>query len=154
MLYTICSYLNNFFTLESDKKIGDYAITGGVVSPPLLAQEGQYYRIRGSVNNDGIYKHGEEELSDEPTFRGAIWYMRIPKAFLQLVKKIEDWQARYGSLDTKDGRIALSPYNSESFGGYSYSKNAASGTGENGTSGASWQGVFAAELNIWKKVKR
>jgi glycosyltransferase involved in cell wall biosynthesis len=43
-----------------------------------------------------------------------------------------------------------SPYSSESFGGYSYSK--ASGTDNHGNDVTSWQSKFASRLNHWRKI--
>jgi hypothetical protein len=99
----------------------------------------------GSVFNDGVYQMTDNlELADE-IFDGSIWLMAIPKAFLDLVKDIEDWQKKNGSVDS----AAMSPFNSESFGGYSYSK----GSGKSGEgTGASWQGAYASRLNIWRKL--
>lgn len=99
----------------------------------------------GSVFNDGVYQMTDSlELADE-IFDGSIWLMAIPKAFLDLVKEIEDWQKKNGSVDS----AAMSPFNSESFGGYSYSK----GSGKSGEgTGTSWQGAYASRLNIWRKL--
>ena len=80
-------------------------------------------------------------LTDE-IFDGVIWLMAIPKAFLDLVKEIEDWQKKNGAADS----AAMSPFNSESFGGYSYSKGTGGGTA------TTWQTIYASHLNIWRKI--
>ena len=115
--------------------------------PPISMQEGQYYRIIDSVFNDDVYIRGQEELKDETTFHGAVWLMRMPKAFLELVKDIEEWQAKYGGVNS----AAMSPYKSVSFGGYSYSKSASGGS--DGQSGLTWQSAFAARLEPYRRVR-
>lgn len=150
MLTEICEYLHNFFCEDPDKVIGTITVRGGSISVPcgVLPQEGQYIRIIGSVFNDGVWKYGEAEFVEE-TFDGAVWYMRIPPALLKLVSEIEDWVAKYGGTDS----AAMSPYNSESFAGYSYSKNTgavnADGTIYNPNT---WKGTFAARLTPWRKL--
>lgn len=150
MLTEICEYLHNWFCEDSDKVIGTITIRGGEISVPygVLPQVGQYMRIVGSVYNDGVWKYGDAELQDE-TFNGAVWCMRIPKVVLDLVTEIEDWQDRYGGNDS----AAMSPYNSESFAGYSYSKTAgavsADGTMYNPNT---WKMAFASRLTKWRKL--
>ena len=101
----------------------------------------QYFRIVGSIFNDGVYKNDDElHLTDE-LFDGAVWLMAVPREIVDLAKEISDWNKKYGeAINT--------PYQSESFGGYSYSK--ASG-GSNGSS-PSWQSVFSSRLNKWRKI--
>ena len=145
MLDAICREIRNYFVADSDKFIGDFEIVNGELTPPIsILQTGQYYRIVGSVFNDDVYIHGQEELKDETTFHGGVWLMRPPKEFLALVQDIEDWQAKYGGVDS----VNLSPYTSESFGGYSYSKGAASGSGDQ--SGITWKNAFANRLNPYR----
>lgn len=146
MLDQICGYLKNWF--EKEKHIGDFTIQSNVISPTLPIQNGQYIRIVGSVFNDGIYKIPLESgvnLADE-TFHGGIWLLAIPKEVLDLDKQIEAWQAKYGGVDSQ----AMSPFNSESFGGYSYSKSA--GASADGTANNTWQGAFGASLSRWRKL--
>lgn len=145
MLFEVCNELNNFFDYE--RVYGKITISNGELEGISLEQ-GQYFRIVGSVLNDGIYKHPVDsaELLNE-TFDGAVWKMAVPRAFLDLVTEIEDWSAKYLAADS----MANSPFTSESFGGYSYSKNA--GTVADGGSGASWQNAFATRLNAWRKPR-
>lgn len=108
-----------------------------------MIQDNQYFRIVGSVFNDGVHQYTSElELTDE-TFTGAIWLMAIPKDVIDLATEISDWKEKYA--DTVN-----SPFQSESFGGYSYSK--ASGGSSSGSSGPTWQSVFAKRLNEWRKI--
>lgn len=152
MIYEVCLYLKNWFDFQQPKFIGQkFTIkNGAIVKPAGLAdkiQTNQYYRIIGSVFNDGVYKKGSEELVDEE-FDGAIWLMALPKDFLDLVEEIKAWQKQYGGVDSQN----MSPYQSESFAGYSYSK-ASGGNSENtGSSVPTWQGVFGARLRRYKKI--
>lgn len=142
MLTELCQELRNWFTDDSDKHIGDFTVSGGKLTPLVDLQEGQYYRIVGSVFNDGVHAY-DDELTDELEFHGAVWCMKVPKEIVVLSKAIDDW------LD-KNSDILSSPYQSESFGGYSYTK--ASGSGSSGASGVTWQSQFASSLNRWRKI--
>lgn len=144
MLTEICAYLKNWFDFNQSKYFGTITITDGTFDLQSEIQSGQYYRIVGSVFNDGVHKRGSEELTDE-TFDGAVWLMAVPKDVIDLDKRISDWMAKYGGVDSD----AMSPYQSESFGGYSYSK--ASG-GTDGSTVAGWQSIFGAELRRYKKI--
>ena len=133
MLSKVCREVKNWFEKEKifDKKI---QIKNNEIETPYIAlQENQYFRIVGSVFNDGVYKFPTDKLTDE-TFSGAIWLLAIPQDFLDLVDEIEAWCEQYGNN---------SPFTSESFGGYSYTKKQGSDT---------WQGAFADKLNKWRKV--
>lgn len=143
MLTQICRDLNNYF--ETEIYTGKFVIENGEIDLSEIVNEGdlrtgQYFRIAGSVFNDGIYQYPATELQDEE-FNGAVWCMAIPKDFLDLVAKITSWSNKYEDM-------VASPYQSESFGGYSYSK--ASGTsGEN----VSYKTQFKSELNHWRKIR-
>lgn len=141
MLTELCAELKNYFlrNREADIHYGKYTISNGSIDLPFLLN-GQYFRIVGSVFNDGVYKYGEETLIDEE-FDGAIWAMYVPADFVILASEISSWAVN--NADTLN-----SPYQSESFGGYSYSKgNSASGTGAYG-----WQDQFAARLNPYRRL--
>lgn len=141
-LSDFCKTVNNYF--EKSVHYGTYTISGGkIVKDVDFLQSGQYYRIVNSVFNDGIYKYGEETLADE-TFTGEIWAMAVPPAVIELVDEINQWVDKYGE-------VANSPFNSESFGGYSYSKGYP-GTGNSGGSGSDWTDIFAKKLNRWRKL--
>jgi hypothetical protein len=72
--------------------------------------------------------------------------MRPPRAFVRLAGEIEDWVTKYG--DTVSG-----PYQSESFGGYTYSlKTGTNASGGQDSNAGSWQGVFRSQLNQWRKL--
>lgn len=148
MLNEICLDLNNFFDKDLPKFKGHIAIESGkITNADFLAniKTNQYFRIVGSVFNDGVYQYTDAlELTDEE-FSGAIWLMAIPKEFLSLVADIEAWQAKNGSVDS----AAMSPYQSESFGGYSYSK----ASGGASSSVPTWQSSFVNRLNIYRRIK-
>ena len=152
MLGEICKYLNNYFVYDrANIHIGKFTISQGVLTACDLQTEhealtdiiknGQYFRIVGSVFNDGVYQYPVTGLTDE-IFDGAIWAMSIPQDFFDLAEEIEDW---CNSDDVKSAE--QSPYTSESFGGYSYSKE----TGSDGS--FSWQSHFAGKLAMWRKAR-
>lgn len=143
MLTELCQELRNWF--ERDKYIGTFTIEDGQISvPDGSLQSGQYFRIIGSVFNDGVHQYPANNLTDE-IFKGAIWTMAVPPAVIDLSERISEWITTYGEM-------VSSPYSSESFGGYSYTK-ASSGRGNGDSSGAPiWQNTFASELNKWRKI--
>lgn len=144
MLTELCQELNNWFPLE--KLTGTFTIEGGMIAAPFL-RLGQYYRIIGSVFNDGVHRYPDCELCDE-VFEGAVWAMAVPSAVLQLSDEIDAWKAKYEAVDSP----AMSPYQSESFGGYSYTK--ASGPSyASGLARSGWRSTFAPRLNAWRKLK-
>ena len=134
MIDEICSSLHNYFAM--DIVPGEYTVNDGEITLPFLAA-GQFFRVVGSVFCDGVYRYGDKLPADE-TFDGAIWALAIPPALEAIAAEIEEWKA-------KNADVLASPYQSESFGGYSYSK----GTGSDS---ASWQGAFASRLNRWRKI--
>lgn len=142
MLTEICQELRNWF--ERERYFGTFEISGGEFTADFLT-DGQYYRILGSVFNDGVHKYGEAGLTDE-TFEGSVWSLGIPKAVIKLAEDIAEWQNKYGTVDS----AAMSPFTSESFGGYTYSKGSGSTSGGGG--GADWRSAFANRLNAWRKL--
>lgn len=150
MLTEICANIRNYFTYEKDKHIGDFAIIDGQITPSFDIPT-DYIRIVGSHLNDGVHKRGDEgfELQDEAEFRGAVWVMSPPKSFLDLAAEISDWQAKNGGVESQ----AMSPFNSESFGGYSYSKSGGSASGGSSSGGASWQNAYATRLNAYRRIR-
>lgn len=139
MLEQVLDYIHNYFVRDVYK--GRYVISNGNLVLGVL-QVGQYFRIRGSVFNDGIYKYPAHELNDE-TFVGEVWAMAVPPAVIALCADIEQWAAKYGEAMN-------SPYNSESFGGYSYTKKTSSGQSANDAS--DWRSVFKSRLDNWRKI--
>lgn len=150
MLEEVCRYLNNWFDVE--RLIGEFTILDGEIIEESFheaIQSGQYFRVVGSVFNDGVYQFSTTfELPQDERFDGGVWLMSIPQSFLDLVKEIEEWQAKYGGIDSQ----AMSPYTSESFGGYSYTKSNGSADGST-TSSNAWQSAFQSRLSKWRKIK-
>ena len=153
ILTEICQNLRNWFDRGQKKYNGRIVIRSGSITvsdPDFALQGGQYYRIIGSLFNDGVHQYGPyDSLVDEDPFVGSVWSMAVPPAVVELAGDIEAWQAKYGGADS----VAMSPFNSESFGGYSYSKSGG-GSGSSSGSGGSgtWQGAFAKRLNAWRKI--
>lgn len=146
MLTEICQYLRNWFVRE--KILGWFSIENGVLlasdgtALPLLS--GQYFRVIGSVFNDGVHQNGDP-LTDEPEFKGSVWLMAVPPDFLALVSDIADW--------IENNSAALnSPYSSESFGNYSYSLRGSGSTNGTDSGGVSWQSQFSSRLAPWRKI--
>lgn len=146
MLTEICQYLKNWFNRGQEKIYGEFTIHDNQLNISDI-QTGQYYRIIGSVFNDGVHKKGSETLIDE-TFDGAIWLMAVPKDVIALATEIEDWQSKYGTTESEN----MSPFQSESFGGYSYSKSSGGSASATSSSVPTWQAVYADQLRRYKKI--
>ena len=149
MLTELCGYLRNYF--DRRRYFGDFRIVDGIImsTQDLALLDGQYIRIVGSVLNDGVWLFkvsGIEGLRDE-VFNGAVWSLAIPQAGGDLNAESDAWKTKYEGADS----AAMSPFTSESFGGYSYSKGAARGVEEDGSLGG-WQAAFANRLIQWRKI--
>ena len=117
MLTELCEELHNYFCRPADKHFGKYTISGGAITTPLdFLQDGQYFRIAGSVFNDGIYQTPASSLTDE-VFEGSVWAMRVPPAFVALSDRIDKFNKKLQNF------VSTTPkYASESYpNGYSYS---------------------------------
>ena len=144
MLTELCQELHNWF--EREKRSGSFRIVDGTLEVDFL-MPGQYFRVMGSIFNDGVHQYGTDTLNDED-FTGSVWSLAIPAAVIKLAEDIDAWRAKYEATDS----TAMSPYMSESFGGYSYSKGSAiSGTGTGGAT--SWRTSFASRMNAWRKLQ-
>lgn len=140
MLTEICQDLRNWFNRDIEPVIGIFTIADGSISNASeYLKDGQYFRVIGSVFNDGVHKYGDSDLQDE-TFTGSVWPMAVPKAVIDLDAEIEAWTEK--NADTLSG-----PYVSESFGGYSYSL-ARNNAGGNYT----WRDAFRTQLSKWRKI--
>ena len=182
MLTQICQYLRNWF--EREKIHGNFVVSGGVLTyadgTALPLVSGQYFRVIGSLFNDGVHKlpaeaepqenaetvaaqDGNEDgaadeqtpssdpapaptsdLTDEPVFPGAVWAMAVPPDLVALSEEIAGW-------NTANAAALASPYQSESFGGYSYSLKSG-GSADGASGGLTWQTQFAARLAPWRKI--
>ena len=138
MLTEICAELRNYFEVPDGRHFGKFTISGGSIAPLDFLQEGQYFRIIGSVFNDGVHQYPASDLTDE-VFYGAVWAMAVPPTLIALSAEIEEYN--------KSDAGKASPFTAESFGGYSYTK-------ATDASGApiGWQKAFASRLNQWRKL--
>jgi len=146
MLTDLCAEIRNYFIRDyhNDIHAGTFTISDGRIEPLDFLQNNQYFRIVGSVFNDGVHKYGESGLTDE-VFTGAVWAMAVPPAVIALSAEIDAWLADHASE-------LSSPYQSESFGGYSYSKGS-SGTNADGSVPAyGWKNQFASKLSPYRRV--
>ena len=134
----ICAELRNWFVVPNGVHIGTYTISGGSIAPLDFLQEGQYFRIIGSVFNDGVHQYPAADLTDE-VFHGAVWAMALPPSLIALSAEIEEYN--------KSDAGKASPFTSESFGGYAYTK----ATDANGAP-IGWQKAFARRLDQWRKL--
>lgn len=148
MLTEICEYLHNWFCEDEDIVVGNIVVGDSEITVPYgVIQPGQYIRIEGSVFNDGVWKYGETQFTPEE-YEGSVWLMRIPKAVITLATDIDEWQSKYGGADSK----VMSPFNSEAFAGYSYSKSSGGSVSGEVASPTNWQGIYAARLSPWRKL--
>ena len=138
MLTEICAELRNYFEVPNGRHFGKFTISGGSIAPLDFLQDGQYIRIVGSVFNDGVHQYPVPDLTDE-VFHGAVWAMAVPPSVIDLATEIEEYN--------KSDAGKASPYTSESFGGYSYTKATDSSGAPIG-----WQKAFSRRLNQWRKL--
>lgn len=142
MLEQILNFIHNFFVKEVYR--GKFVISDGELQVDFLLTN-QYCKIIGSVFNDGVHKYSSGHLTDE-TFEGEVWAMAVPPAVIALASDIEAWVTKYGET-------ALSPFSSESFGGYSYTKASGGNVGANGYKPTmDWRDMFGPQLNQWRKI--
>ena len=139
MLEQVLMHLKNWFLVPGGIHEGTYTIEDGGITLPFLA-DGQYFRICGSVFNDGLHQYPASDLKSE-SFDGTVWALAVPQAVIDLATEIESWQ-------TKNGDASVSPYQSESFGGYSYSKATDSASG----GAVTWQSAFRSRMNNYRKL--
>ena len=116
MLTEICAELRNYFEVPNGRHFGTFAISGGSIAPLDFLQEGQHFRIVGSVFNDGVYQYPAFDLTDE-VFEGAVWAMRLPPAVIALSADEKDLRERIKKFAEKELGYASESYPN----GYSYS---------------------------------
>lgn len=148
VLTELCEEINNYFWRT--KIHGHFVISNGEIhfnsNVPIVNE--QYFRIVNSAFNDGVHKFPATDLKDEE-FEGAIWSMAVPQTVIDIASDLEIWQSKYGGVDSP----AMSPYNSESFNNYSYSKGAITSGASGAGNANSWQAVFAPRLNKWRRLR-
>ena len=140
MIEEIMDFIHNYF--EYKIVTGEFVVSSGVIEG-IEILDGQYFKVVGSVFNNGVWKYPDENMVDEE-FEGQIWLLAVPPRLEQLAIEIEAW-------NTENNAKLSSPFTSESFGGYSYTK--ATGVAGNGNSGAlTWRDIFGSRLNQWRKL--
>ena len=140
MLSELCAEVRNYFIRsKADIHNGKFTIEGGKIAPLDFLQKNQYFRIVGSVFNDGVYKNDDKLNLVDETFEGSVWAMSVPPDFIALSDEIDTYN--------KSDMAKPSPYTSESFGGYSYSK----ATDSNGVP-LDWKKVYASRLNRYRRI--
>lgn len=141
MLEQILDFIHNYFV--KDVYCGDFKISNGVLNADFL-QSGQYFKITGSVFNDGVHQYFNSNLVDEE-FHGEVWAMAVPPTVIALAGEVDDWIQKYGDS-------MISPYQSESFGGYSYSKGSGGSGDSSSSNAADWRKIFGSRLNAYRKI--
>jgi len=146
MLSDVCAEIRNYFLKcpRSDIHFGKFSIENGSIESLSFLQEGQYFRIKGSVFSDGVWIYGNTTFQKDETFVGEIWAMSVPQEIISLSDEIDTWIA-------ENAEALNSPYQSESFGGYSYSKGG-SRYGDSGTAAYGWKNQFAARLSPYRRI--
>jgi hypothetical protein len=134
-LTDLCEELRNWFDVS--RHYGTFEIKNGTLDLDFL-QEGQYFRIIDSVFNEGVHQYPADGLKDEK-FHGAVWALAIPQNVIDTLESMNEWEE-------KNKEALDSPYSSESFGGYSYSK----GSEEN--SKMAVYNAFKRALSRWQKI--
>lgn len=135
MLEELLGSIRNWF--ECGRITGElHVVDGELTLPHGWLKDGQWFRVIGSVFNDGLHQWPDADLVDED-FDGEVWALAVPREVIDLASEIAEWRGAH-----PDGA-----YSSESFGGYSY-------TMANGSDGqpVRWQDVFRRRLNRWRKL--
>lgn len=136
MIGELLHEIRNYF--DKSRHFGTFQIVdGSPIFDGIPIQTGQYFRICGSVFNDGVYLHPCYDLIDEE-WEGTVWLLAIPPEVVALSEEIDKWKEQYG---------ATGPYTTESFAGYSYTKATAKNGGK-----YSWKDEFADQLKRWRKI--
>lgn len=98
MLTEVCAELRNYFV--KDIHNGTFEIVGGKITPLDFIQENQYFRIVGSVFNDGVYKNTADLVLTDEIFSGSVWAMAVPPTLIALAEDIK----KYNESDEEIGR--------------------------------------------------
>lgn len=136
-LNEICNLINNRF--DTGKSVyGDFDIENGdIIGLPEDFKNNAYVWISGSDSNDGAYCVGGGGLTDEH-FKGGVTIMQLPADFRNLVSEIADWKA-------VNAKALTGVFQSESFGGYSYTLDASG-------SRTTVAGAFGTRLGRYRKI--
>lgn len=131
----LCEFTHNYFDREDEPISGTFAFEPDTVPDGVV--NGQYFRVIGSIFNDGVHKAGDADLTAE-TFTGRVQPMRVPPAFVALALTITE----YDKAIPAGGK-----YTSQSFNGWS-------GTLASGSDGLPATGIdrYRTEINRWRKL--
>jgi hypothetical protein len=138
MLEDVLAYIHNRF--EVGESTGTFTVSDGTLDAG--GQEGQYVWVEGSVFNDGLHQVGDTDLADEE-FTGRVVFLAVPKAVVSIAEEAAAWVE--ANADALGGA-----YKSESFGGYTYTKDIR--TNADGSGQAEWQAKFGPRLRRWRKL--
>ena len=152
MLQQVCEFIHNYFIKQA--KVGNFEIdANGMISPSDFLKDGQRFWVTNSDLNDGVYTYHASGITDDDdieaaglraeTFTGTVCAMAVPPAVIALAGEISDWVG-------KNSDALSSPYQSESFNGYSYTLKSGSAGGSGGVLG--WQDMYKAQLDRWRRV--
>lgn len=137
-LEEVLAHLRNWFVVDNGVHAGTFKVHDGDIEGAPFLEGARFYRVCGSLHHDGVYKGGGRFWAPDEEFKGAIWVLAIPERVIELAKEIHVWEAR---------REMPSPYHSESFGGYTYTR-ATNSSGQEIT----WKDAFRSRLNRWRKI--
>ena len=85
MLEQVLQHLNNWFLVPDGIHSGEFTVQDGGITLPFL-QTGQYFRVVGSVFNDGLHQYPAKDMTEE-TFDGALWALaHIPVRVLVVIR--------------------------------------------------------------------
>ena len=141
-----CAETHNYFYIVNGsgfalRYVNSFTISGGTLELPGL-KAGQFYRISGSVFNDGVHQYPSDDHVDE-IFDGVVYPMAVPPSVIKLADDITAWQET--NAESQSG-----PYQSESCEGYSYTK--ATRTSASGANLDGYAAVFYDRLKPWRKL--
>ena len=149
MLEEVMRYVNNRFDRDPrgvayGSASGAFEVVDGSLEVDGLL-DGQWFWVEGSALNDGLHMYPDTDMRDE-SFEGTVTFLGVPRSFEDLCSEIAQWQEQHAD-------VLDSPLQSESFGGYSYSK-ASGGSQGNEAPAAGWQLHFGARLRPYRKLSR
>ena len=152
MLQEVLEHINNYFLKGPNP--GTYVIANGSITPVPALKEGQRFWIVGSDLNDGVYTYHAAGLTDsddaeaaglqDETFAGTIGALAVPPAVIALSGEIKEWVDNFSDA-------VNSPYQSESFNGYSYTLKSGGRNSQGDDSPIGWQSVFKSRLDRWRR---
>lgn len=137
-LNKICREVKNWFETPS-QRLATYAITGGNIADLDFIKDGQYYRVIGSIFNDGVHRKGDvDDVLQDEIFRGVVVGMSVPPEVIALTEEVKAY--------IEDDANAPTAITSESVGGHSVSRAVKDGVP------ILWTDIFSKSLAPWRKM--